>query len=784
MTMTNGSRRVLLVEDNADHARLVSHILREKFAWTRSATLSEALALLEAASFDAVLLDLGLPDASGVEGLIELRRRHPEVPVVVVTADGEELGPEALRHGAQDFLVKGAGLFDSLERSVRYAIERARSEAARLRAETRWRAMIETSGEILFELDAEGRILALAGPVERILGHAPSESIGRSYLDFAANGQAASDREAFERLLAGRNFSNYETRQLRPDGREVVLVLNAVPARNGGGLVAGAIGCARDVTEERRSRAELREAHRLLEAVVEGIVDPVFVKDRDRRFVLVNTASARYLGTSREALLGQDSRSFLTGHAGQAIAAADGRILETGTPETDRISLRTAFGDRTFLTTKVPLRGEGGEIRGLIGIARDVTEFERTQEALRRSEEGLLQARKMEAIGRLAGGVAHDFNNLLTAMRGYADLMEEALPRTATCREDLAEIVKAIDRAAALTRQLLAISRKQATEPRSLDLGAEIASLEKILRRTIGEDVLLEISRAPELPRVWMDPGQLSQVVLNLVLNARDAMPQGGTIRVRTCGVRLEEEDVRDLPEARPGEHAVLEVADTGRGMDAEVLSHLCEPFFTTKEVGKGTGLGLPTVHGIVTAAGGHIQVESAPGCGSVFRICLPGMGGPGPEDASCAPPAARPRGNETIVLVEDDDAIRGLLRRFLSSLGYRVLAFRDGKETIAGCAAFAGPIDLLISDVVLPGGNGIEVARGFSAIREGVPVLFMSGYTAGHPVLDELEGRRARLLVKPFSLDSLARTVREFLGAVPGRESRGPGGAPRAGAA
>ena len=409
-----------------------------------------------------------------------------------------------------------------------------------------------------------------------------------------------------------------------------------------------------------------------------------------------------------------------------------------------------------------PLRDSDGQVSGAICMSLDITDRKQLEEQLR-------QAQKMEAVGRLAGGIAHDFNNLLMVIQGYSDLLVERLPDGDPLRRNAEQIQMASQRASSLTRQLLAFSRKQMLAPKILNVQSVVAEMEKILRRLIGEDVQLETSSAPDLGLMKADRSQIEQVILNLAVNARDAMPQGGRLTIETANVELDASYSHPPAVLSPGRYVMLAVTDNGCGMDAETQAHVFEPFFTTKEKGKGTGLGLATVYGVVKQSGGYVWVYSEPGRGTSFKIYLPRI-------EETAVPAGRDgkgemqipeRGSETILLVEDEKGVRELAREYLASSGYTVIEAEDGHTALELAAMHVGPIHLLLTDVVMPGISGRELAERVSQIRPGIKIIYMSGYTDQAVVHHGILRNDAVLLQKPFTLMTLAGKLREML-AVP----------------
>lgn len=398
-------------------------------------------------------------------------------------------------------------------------------------------------------------------------------------------------------------------------------------------------------------------------------------------------------------------------------------------------------------------------------LVQEMEERRVTEEALRKSEEELRHSQKMEAVGRLAGGVAHDFNNLLTAIIGYAELISTRVTSNTLARQNADLIRKAGEQAAALTRQLLAFSRKQILQPKIIDLNELVVEMEKLLRRVIGERFDLQTHPDAEAGRVKADPSQIEQVVLNLGVNARDAMPTGGELVIRTANVRLDRTTAPQISASLvPGDYVLLSVTDTGAGMDEETKSHIFEPFFTTKGPGKGTGLGLATVYGIVRQTGGGISVESEPGKGSTFRIYLPMVTGPVDYTKTPSVPVEKSDNFETVLVVEDEEIVRDLVCAVLEEQGYNVICAADGLEALEAAENFDGTIHLLVTDVIMPHMNGPELAAKLSRVRPGMKVLYVSGYSdndiGDHGVLDP----RFELLQKPFTPQTLARKIRDVI--------------------
>ena len=525
-------------------------------------------------------------------------------------------------------------------------------------------------------------------------------------------------------------------------------------------VVAGAM-----VDRWARTARAVRESEERFRAMVDAVHDhAIFTIDPGGRISSWNRGAERLLGYAPDEILGQSlQRLYPDGQEHSAdqelsIAASAGQYESEG--------IRVAKGGvvRRVNVTTTAMRDAQGEIIGYARILRDVTEKLRAQEELRRSEEQLRQSQKMEAVGQLAGGVAHDFNNMLTAIRGYADLLLVDGVRSADDRDAIGEIRKAADRAAALTRQLLAYSRKQMLQPRAVNPNDIVREMEGMLRRLLVGDVELVTRFDDTVGQITVDPAQLEQVILNLVLNARDAMPSGGRILIETSLAEFDAEFCEQNPGAHPGRHVVLMVRDNGRGIPEQIRQHIFEPFFTTKERGAGTGLGLSTVYGIVKQSGGYVAVESTPGSGSTFRIAFPQTGNQTSPAATGSAPEPERSSGETVLVVDDEDGVRRMLTMLLERRGYRVLVANGGTQALEISDTYPGRIALLITDVMMPRMNGKELSERLIAKRPGLRVLFMSGYT-DHQIIERgLIDAGTAFIQKPFSTSEFTDKVQELL--------------------
>jgi len=584
----------------------------------------------------------------------------------------------------------------------------------------------------------------------------PAEIIGKNDYELAWR-ETAEHYRADDKLVMEMETPrlNFEEPQNRPDGSLWWLRSNKLPLRDREGKVIGMIGTYEDITEQKEAEAE----HIRLVTAIEQSAEAVVITNTNGDIEYVNPAFTRITGYSREEALGQNPRILKSGKQDPALYQQLWATILKG--EIWRGEVINRKKDGSLYTEEMniaPVRGARGEVTHFIATKQDVTE-RKTLEAQ------LQQAAKMEAIGRLAGGVAHDFNNLLTIINGYAELLLDKFAADKQVGGQLKQIQDAGERAASLTRQLLAFSRRQVLAPQVLDLNAVVSNVEKMLRRLIGEDIKLRTILDPTLGRVKADPGLIEQVIINLAVNARDAMPSGGSLTIETRNVELDEAYTRTHATVKPGPYVMLAVGDTGVGMTAETKTHMFEPFFTTKEKGKGTGLRLATVYGIVKQSGGSVWVYSELGQGTVFKVYLPTVS---ESPAAKGPAKTEPdsvSGSETILVVEDEEGVRSLIRLALESAGYKVLETEGTENALATCASYDGPIHLLLTDVVMPKMSGPLVAEKVTSLRPGIKILYMSGYTDDAVVHHGVLSQDMPFIQKPFSPVALRKKIREVLG-------------------
>jgi two-component system cell cycle sensor histidine kinase/response regulator CckA len=798
--------RALILEDSEADVALMLYELRQAGFQPQHVHVETEAAYLAhlQQDLDVILADYTLPQFDALRALELLQERGLDIPFIVVTGTvSEEAAVESIKRGAADYFLKdrlarlGPAVDQALQakrlrdekRQIDEQVRRQNRELTLLNriiaasaAGLEEKAILETAcRELALALDVPHAVALIFNQQRTALvvaaEHLPQASSLALGMEIPLTGEFP-----LMRLVAKKEPLVVHDARTDPGltplctliSQEGALSLLFLPLIVDdlviGGLCLGAVEQRRfskdnitlvksviDQLSGALARARLDAERRRLSAASEQTADCVIITDIKGTILYVNRAFERITGYSRTEAIGQNPRMLKSGQHDAAFYRELWSALLAGKNWRGRFVNKKKDGTLYTADASIsPTRDEKGNIVNFVDVQRDITrELELEQQ--------YLQAQKMEAIGRLAGGVAHDFNNLLTAITGYAELTLRALDERDPLHAHLIEIQRAAERASALTKQLLVFSRKQTIQPEVLNLNDLLRDIKRMLRRLIGEDIELHTSLDPELGSVKADAGQLEQIVMNLAVNARDAMPQGGRLDLETANIILGEADVLEGSGLCPGPYVRLVVSDTGVGMDEQVRLHAFEPFFTTKEAGKGTGLGLATVHGIVKQNKGDIRLYSRPGQGTRFEIYLPQVEGDR-QDSRDRPLQTLVRGTETILLVEDEDIVRELTRKALVRQGYTVLVASHPEEALHLVAQYKEPIHLLLTDVVMPGMGGPHLAARMQALRPDIRVLYVSGYADDVITHQGVLDAEVAFLPKPFSASSLSRKVHEVL--------------------
>jgi PAS domain S-box-containing protein len=680
------------------------------------------------------------------------------VEVTGLRADGSEFPVELT---ITRVALAGPPMFTA---SLRDLTNKRKAEEKLRGVETRYQTLGEVCPVGIFQTDDHGNTVYANGRALRMIGQSLAEVLEPGW----SPPILPEDRLRHESAWAASVVTGVplysEHRFLRPDGSIVWVVCQAVAERQPDGKLIGFVGTLTDITQLKRAEDLLRQSEHRNRLLVETARDIIYTLAPDGTYTSISPAFEIITGWKVTDWLEKSSDGLLHPEDLALAQSMFRRCLQGESVPIYEARIRKQDGDYAVGEFTLTLLLEGGRVTGVLGIGRDITDRKRLEDQYRQSQ-------KMEAIGQLAGGVAHDFNNLLTVITGNAELLLDR-PNLGTrqLQECLLDVKQAGLKAASLTRQLLAFSRKQLLAPEVLDLNNLIVNVQKMLRRLIGEDIDLSTDLAPDLWLVKADPGQIEQVLLNLAVNSRDAMPQGGRMTISTANTFLGADFTSVNSLFQPGDFVMLAVEDSGCGMDETTRSHIFEPFFTTKEIGKGTGLGLATVYGIVSQSNGHITVSSQPGLGTTFRIYLPRHRRPATptedptsqEDGRTIPPDLR--GTETVLLVEDEEMVRNLARDILHQAGHTVLEARHGSEAIRICEQYGAPIHLIITDVVMPQMGGIELMRRIKSLRPQVKFLYISGYTDDALIRQGVRTEEVSYLSKPFTRKNLISKVRNIL--------------------
>ncbi len=626
-------------------------------------------------------------------------------------------------------------------------------------------ALLQCVGQPVCAVDDQNRITYWNGALAELTGYSASEVMGSDVLRLIMSPESIdSAQEAREATRSGRRWEG-TLRVLRRSGGSALMRATVTPAIKPDGTPGGRIAVLADITELRAAEEQRRESAervRFQASLLDAVGQAVIATDIEGRVTYWNRSAEQLFGWRQEEAVGRPILEIVAAEGSQHRGDEILEALRRGETWKGEFQVRRRDGTN-FLAqvTDAPILDERGSLIGIIGISSDITERVGLEERLR-------QAQKMEAIGRLAGGVAHDFNNLLTAIKGHAAMLLEDLPQGSEHREDAFQIFEAGERAAALTRQLLAFSRKQVLEAQSVDLAAAALNLQPMLRRLIPERIDFRVDSDGEHSIVWADPGQLTQILMNLVVNAADAIEGTGAISIELDSVNMSKADVDAIPwHVEVGRYARMRVRDNGSGITPQVLNKIFEPFFTTKVEGAGTGLGLSTVYGIVKQSRGHIMVNSSPGIGTTFQVLLP-LSETAPDAPVTTRPATRtPPAGGVILLVEDDESVRCLARRILERGGYTVLQAPNGRAALELAASHESTIDVVLSDVIMPDMGGVELKERLRAIYPALQVILTSGYSEAD-LRGEVRANSAAFLRKPFTAASLLQVVAETMAGKP----------------
>ena len=767
--------RILILEDVPADVEIAERKLREKGVEFTSLIVETEDAYrdaLEKYRPDIVLADYTLPSFDGLSALRILRAKSSALPFIFVTGTiGEEFAMEAARAGASDYVHKDriARLVPALRRALRDAAERdLRKQAEReLRdAHEKLRHLLDHSPAVLYTIKIDGGKLTpvvVSENIQRLLGYSVAESIR---YEWWLENLHPDDRDrvlaVVDEGMKGKGYSSeYRIRckggayRWIKDDNRVVLDADGLPWHS--------VGVWTDITDLMRAKDTLLKSEMYTRHLLDTLPQRIFLKDRNSVYLSCNLNYAHDLGIEPAEIAGKDDYAFHPRELADGYRADDKSVMDSGTAK-DVEERFCADGKEMWAhTIKVPYRDEKGNVIGVLGIFEDITARVRGEEDRRKLEEQLRISQKMEAVGTLAGGIAHDFNNVLTGIMGFGELLRLRLDGDVKSAEDLDEIMRCAERAATLTRQLLTFARRQVIEPSNLNVSTVVVDMMKLIGKLVGEHIEVRTSLGKNVPTINADRGQIEQVIMNLCLNARDAMQKGGTLSVETGDVYLEEEYVRQNPYMMAGRYALLAVSDSGIGMDEKTRERVFEPFFTTKGPDKGTGLGLAVVYGIVKQHGGYINLYSEPGKGTTFKVYFPAV-----ETQPDVVPTIRREeivrgGTETILLAEDEEAIRSLGERTMRELGYTVLVARNGEEAIE-IFRQNKEIALAVLDVVMPRKGGKEAFEEMYKQNPRLKVIFMSGYSADaiHDSFVLIAG--VPFLQKPFGPATLARKIREVL--------------------
>jgi len=643
---------------------------------------------------------------------------------------------------------------------------RKQAEEALRQSQLQQKALLDNIPDAAWLKDSESRFVAVNEAFARAVGYNAEDLVGKTDFEIWPKEVAETNRSEDQEVILTKQRQVIE--QSFVSHREKVAWVEKIktPIINENNEVIGTVGISRDITQRKQTEQALRENEKKYQslyqeflALFDAVPENMHLISPDLKLIWINQTSAASLNKNRSDLIGQYCYQARHNRSEPCEICPARRCFRSKTIEFDEVTTPDGL---IWDLRAAPIIDDQGEIKSVVELAHNITEKKKAFQEMLSLQEQLRQSQKMEAIGRLAGGVAHDFNNLLTVIQVNSELALYELANNDSLKLKLGDIKKATERAANLTRQLLAFSRRQVLNLKVINLNFILEDLEKMLHRIIGEEIELITSFADDLGRVKADPGEIEQVIINLAVNAKDAMPHGGTLTIATSNVDLDEQYVRRHLGTLPGSYVVISVTDTGVGIPKEIHEQIFDPFFTTKENGKGTGLGLATVYGIVKQSGGHVHLYSEPGKGTTLKVYLPRVDEPLEEAGKKKEADVSPRGNETILIVEDDSSVRKIAVQVLTNQGYNVLVSESGGDALLICEQEKNPIHLVLTDVVMPKMSGPELIERLKKVRKDFSVLYMSGYTDKH-ILKGLDDE-LNFIQKPFTIDVLAKKVRDAL--------------------
>jgi two-component system cell cycle sensor histidine kinase/response regulator CckA len=766
--MSDNPLRILILEDVPMDAELMEYELAQAsipFLSRRVDSRDTFLHELDEFRPDLILSDYTLPRFDGMTALSLARERAPSIPFLIVTGSvNEETAVGCMKAGATDYLLKsnlariGPAIEAALERE-RAQAQKVQAESALAASERRFRSLVQNSSDLVTVLAPDGTITYASDSAERIVGYSPADLVGTSLLEYVDS----SHLEQVQGLLHTNGKSSVagpiEFSLRRPDGS--VVWLEAVGSNLlSDATIRGIVLNARDVSERKRADLALRESEERYRDLFDNATDLVCMAAPDGSLLYVNKAWQQGIGYGDDEIGRMQLLDIVHPDARGYYTEVIDRVLQGERLDHVELIFMPKAGAPITVEGNLSCTFKDGVPSAVRGIYRDVTERKRVEEQLRRAE-------RMQAAGKLAGGVAHEVNNMMTGVIGFSEFLLRSLEPGDPRRADVEEVIKAGTRAADVTRQLLAFTRQQVLRPQMIQINAVVSEMEKMLRRSLGEDKLLKLRLSPEAGEIRADRGQLEQVLINLVLNARDAMTGHGRVSIETALAVWDEVYAQrhggvDIP---LGRYVMLAVSDNGCGMDDDVQQRIFEPFFTTKPIGQGTGLGLSTVYGIVKQSGGYVWVYSEPGEGSVFKVYLPQTRVASEPDEPAAEPVAVPvGGSETILVIEDESVVRKLACRGLRDHGYNVVEAPNGAQALRYIREHPQMVDLVISDVVMPEIGGRELGQRLATLDPDLPILYMSGYTGEDVVQRGLLDPGAPFQQKPFTPAGLALKVRQML--------------------